>query len=294
MNENPINILAFVTNKTLFIRIKNIFQNHHILVHEVESENQLINKIEDLKSNICCIIIDCDQADRRSVEKLHKIRMINNNIPIVVTTFNKNKLFYMDAINCGVNDFIIKPFSDILLYERINKYIDSYKNKNVEIISLDLMQYLNGELEKAEKGNFPLSFMLTTILTEDKNVFFNKMEYNYYLRKYYDEISTLFWNTDIFIRFNSKYYLGVFPFCNINNSEIIKEKINKIYNQLIETEIIPKELKMVTEFASYPENADNLNTLLEVLKSKIKDQVPDVNRAIDLNSTNRLEQTAVI
>jgi len=198
------NILVYTKSAFIYNRIENAFShNHGVHVICSISINDCIYKIHERAAYLSCVIVYSDSDEKEYLLEIAKIRAANRKIPIILISSGNTVSFIHKVINHGVNDIILMPFTDQFLIERVYRIINkgSEKNKNVEIISLSLFKYLNGELKKAQKGNYPLSMMLTTLQYDDEEKY-SKKQKNFFLDVFSDNLKGLYFETDLFIRFD--------------------------------------------------------------------------------------------
>ncbi|HBR31231.1 MAG TPA: hypothetical protein DD733_04015 [Clostridiales bacterium] len=265
------NILTYFKSKFLYKRIESIFSNDAgVRLLESSYINEFVTRIENLGSNISCVIID-DSADEKDVSSdIIAIRgALVKHIPILMISSGNNNSFFASAVKLGVDDIIIKPFTDSFLRERVIKLINNSRGKNVEIISIGLYKYIKGEFLKAKKGNFSLTIMLTSLKFANEDNFSQK-EKIFFMDTYFNRLDSLFWDTDLFIKFNSKYYLGIFPFCDTRNANVIYKKSAQSFEELKATNIIPSDCEMVVTFVSYPDEFDSVDEGISKLIEKIR------------------------
>lgn len=287
---SKVNIIVYTKSAFLYSRIESAFLTDNCVhVTKSTSVNDCIFKLEEKLFNLSCIIVNDECDEKETLTELSNIRKAALcNIPLIFISSSNKISFFNEVINQGVNDIIVKPFTDDLLRERVSKQINIYKNRNVEIVSLNLFKYLNGELKKAEKGKFPLTIMLTTIKFEEKEKYSLKQK-RFILDLYFNNIKGIFWDTDLFIKFDSKYFLGVFPFCDSKNEQIILNKNTESFNDLIKTNIIPSNCKMFASFVSYPDNIDNIANAFATLTKNIKTDFFDYNFDIQFNEYGKIK-----
>jgi hypothetical protein len=189
-----------------------------------------------------------------------------SNTPIIILTAGRQKSFFIEAMLQGATDFIIKPFTDDTLVEKVFKYLNAENsNNNIELVTQDLSKCISGELRKAEKGNFPLSLMFLHFENKSDQILNDTMIGNFML----ENMKDLFWDTDIFIRFASKYYLGVFPFCDERNTTIVKAKLIKRFEELKEKNELLENYEMISLFVSYPFDTQETSDVYKILIQRI-------------------------
>ena len=251
------------------IRIKDMLKPLGLDIIECTSDKVMFNEIKDNKDLLCCIILHIDEIQDYDI--INKIINKENKVPIILLTTNKKRSFHIKGIQIGVSELILIPFKDSTLYSKVQRYVDEKRNSYIELVSFDFDNYLQGEIRKAQKGSFPVTLMFTSLVVDEEGDFdMDELEHNYYSNIYFSEIKKLFWKTDIFIRFHTRYFLGVFPFCNKENSIVIQDKVLERYNHLTKERMIPASFKPIVEFASFPEDSEDLITLQNSLYQKAR------------------------
>lgn len=259
--------------KFLTHRIKKILEGSRICVVETDNENTLLNSLNDVTGNIALVLLDLDLDQKYSMDILIETRKRLKTTPIIIMTSEGKKTLFIEAMLQGATDFIIKPFTDQLFAEKIQKRIAPKDFNSSEIITMDLNQYIKGELRKAEKGNFPLSlmFMYFENNSEDKS---HDRETNNFI---FDYMKKQFWDTDLFIRFASEHGLGIFPFCDDKNTVIIKTKIELKFEELKKENARLKDYNMICAFISYPHDTSETNKLFNLFIGRINAKFQDLN-----------------
>jgi len=78
------------------------------------------------------ILLDLMLPDKDGLALLKEIRSMSElrHIPVIIITANHQVQVVKDAIQAGVNDFLVKPFSPANLLERVRKLLppDSWKS----------------------------------------------------------------------------------------------------------------------------------------------------------------------
>lgn len=257
------NLLMLEKVKMLAIRIENILQGSKICV--VDEENRLFNSLNNMVENVSLVILDLDLKDAFAMDLINQVRTKIESTPIVVLTQAGKKEFFVEAILHGATDFIIKPFLDQTFLSKVYKYTAPTKRSGPELVAFSLKQYIKGELRKAEKGSFPLSIMFLSFQATESIDCDIENEY------LFSRFKSLFWDTDVLISFASEYYLGIFPFCDEKNTEIIG---NKIDDRLIQIKGKMKQYNSYTikkVFASYPYDTPDKDKVFGLLINRIKE-----------------------
>lgn len=152
------------------------------------------------ESEIDLIITDVNMPILNGLEMIKEIKKINMNIPIIVATAFSNKEYLLEAIDIGVDKYVLKPIdvakllqvmSQSLLYHELKDlYTDKLTNlpnrnklkKDLETNSIDLMALL--DIDKFSTindlfGEINGNIILTELSNSLKN-FFNLENYSIY------------------------------------------------------------------------------------------------------------------
>ncbi len=108
----------FVTMRKI---IKNLLgQLGYKNVHEAEDGAIAWAKL--IKENFDLILADWDMPEMNGLDLLKKIRASENNknTPFLMITANADEDNYVEAIQAGANNYILKPFKEDTLEEKIN------------------------------------------------------------------------------------------------------------------------------------------------------------------------------
>jgi CheY-like chemotaxis protein len=217
-----------------------------------------------------CVLVDSDTHDDKGRSFCTSVRAINKNVPLIVLSSEKDKAYYVSAIRWGVTGFVVKPLGDDTIRTKLMDCYHGQSEKSAEMITFDLEKYLLGEFRKAEKGRFSLTFMFATVRLDDPEEQGNAMSHAYYLNLFYETIKKLFWDTDAFIRYNSKYYLGVFPFCTKENVVILEGKMRAAFNELYTIRGMPQYVKLVSATSTYPDDGARFLDVQRILADRAR------------------------
>ena len=235
-----------------------------------KSPDELRQLLNSRNITVSCVLIDSDVPDDKGQSFCLAVRGINKTVPVIVLSSEKDKLYYVNAIRWGASGFVVKPLGDDTIRNKLMECYHAQNEKNAEMITFDLEKYLLGEFRKAEKGHFSLTFMFATVRLDDPEEQGNAMSHAYYLNLLYETIRKLFWDTDAFIRYNSKYYLGVFPFCGKTNLVTLESKMHAAFQDLYQSRGMPTYVKLIAAFSSYPDDGMRFLDLQRVLSDRAR------------------------
>jgi len=74
------------------------------------------------KGSIDLVLTDWNMPGKSGLEVIQEIRKIDADVPIIMVTTEAEKSRVMEAIQAGVSDYLVKPFTADTLREKIDKH----------------------------------------------------------------------------------------------------------------------------------------------------------------------------
>lgn len=154
-------ILLLEDSKLMRLQIKNALEkdNHNIII--LDSASQLRNAIsgsnkENLKE-IDLILQALPFAGRRNLDFIKTIKESYPEKPLVIVSSLASRNVIMAAMNCGADDYLLKPFSIPDLKKRINSLLPEGKTeKSDAIFKNNITKFRTSlalEVNRATRGN---------------------------------------------------------------------------------------------------------------------------------------------
>lgn len=284
--------------KSVRSRLKLLLSTKNFNVLEASTSHEFFNIFSKNKYNGDLIIIDIELKDEDGFKVIREIRDKNKTIPIIILTANNHRETFIKGIFHGATDYVLKPFDDLLLKDKIYKVLASSNNENEVATELifNLPFFLHSEFLKSKKGKYSTSVMMTTLF-KPVNLHSNEIESEYITLSniVYDELKGIFWDTDIFTKYGSQSFIGVFPFASKLNIDMILTKINQRFKDLKENNNKLNDYFLANEFISYPEdimfsedvtNGNEIDAVILTLIDKTKE-------AIRLSKENLLKNKTI-
>jgi len=75
--------------------------------------------------NFELVLTDWNMPGKTGVEVTRAIRAIDPKVPIVMITTEAEKARVLEAIQAGVTDYLVKPFTTEKLREKLDRYVQS-------------------------------------------------------------------------------------------------------------------------------------------------------------------------
>jgi len=90
-------------------------------VHVAHNGEEGLECFETLRPDI--IITDIGMPRKNGIEMAAAIKALSFNTPIIITTAYNDERYFLKAIECGVDGFLLKPMDKIKLYEAIERVV---------------------------------------------------------------------------------------------------------------------------------------------------------------------------
>lgn len=254
-------------------RLKTIFAEQNIKIYEAYNRRELL-RILYQNNSINLILTEIEIDVKNGFDGINLIRVVKakrSSIPVVVLTSICKKEVITKCLREGAADYILKPFKDEYLKERLLKYIDIEKLTESTVLHFNLKNFLESEIHKAKKGKYCFSLLKIQFdsVTEEESSIPNHCFYQY-AESIYNEIKSLFWESDLYIQQGYQCHLGFFPFCDDRNRIFVIDKIESRFQKYKLMEPNMKDYSITYTFASYPTDGETASELLRNLSINIK------------------------
>jgi len=262
--------------KSIRSRLQLLFNTKDFNIIEASNPNEFFNIFSHHKYNGNLIIMDIDLREEDGFKVIREIRDKNKNIPIIILTANNHRDTFIKGILQGVTDYILKPFDDLIIKDKINKVLNYYHDEN-EIeskIIFNLPLFLQSEFIKSKKGKYSTSLMMST-LYKPTRIYSSEIgkEYLKLSTIVYDKLKDIFWETDVFTKYGSQSFIGVFPFASKVDVNIILKKVDECFNNLKENNKHLNEYFLSSVFITYPDDITEAYDVILKLIDKTKENI---------------------
>ncbi len=149
----------------------------HVIFDSVDVAQNGAEGLESFKSKVYDIVItDIQMPKMNGLKMIKKIREINPNQEILITTAFSQTDYIMDAISLHVNGYILKPIDfdkiNLTLYESVNNLLMRKENENYKTNLEDMVQARteqNTLLEKEKIDNYKQTLLSFVELVEKRD-----------------------------------------------------------------------------------------------------------------------------
>ena len=119
------NLMVIDVNATTVYRIKKLLENVPVEIHSASTIFEAINRASSLQDELDMIIIDINLGSEDGFELISKLQeMMPNLVTVIMTSINTRKSF-IKAIRVGVIDYILKPFEEDYLKNKLLVHLQS-------------------------------------------------------------------------------------------------------------------------------------------------------------------------
>ncbi|KRU24292.1 signal transduction response regulator [Clostridium sporogenes] len=127
------NIIILDDMSYMRYRVKDLLEEKDIKVYETSTSFEFFYKLYEKKDNIDLIILELGLTREDGFEVVERIRERNVDIPIVILTKVNTRDAFAKVIREGISDYILKPFDNKVLLDRIVKTIKESKASKEEV-----------------------------------------------------------------------------------------------------------------------------------------------------------------
>ncbi|WP_368488623.1 response regulator [Clostridium sp. BJN0013] len=257
-------------------RVKDILENIGMEVCDSGTSFDFFNKLYDNKKELNLIILEVGLSSEDGFSILRKIRGRNLNIPIMVLTKLNDRSSFIKCIKEGTSDYILKPFNNKMLIDRISKLVVCHENSNKseEIIYLNFQQYIVRQIVKCKAENKKFSVIMVSLIKEHFTELDEKIDvrdsYLILIDFLYNRLKVIFKVPDLFEKYGLSTFVGVLPDCDKEKVLSIINNMKVIYTKLKAMDKRYSEYVLQFSFVVFPEDGEDKQQLLDKLTVKMK------------------------
>jgi len=96
----------------------------------------------------------------------------------------------------------------------------------------------------------------------------------------YVNMKSVLWETDIFVKYGSQSFLGLFPFCGVEGRMILKNKFDKKFAALKIENVFLANYNFVISTVSFPSDSENAQDILTMLSDDMKKSINDIKEGL--------------
>lgn len=260
-------------------RIRDTLENMGLDVCESNNSFDFFNKLSDNKDDISLIILEVGLGSEDGFEVLKKIKARELNIPVMVLTKLNTRDAFIRCIKEGTSEYILKPFNNKVLTERIRKLVKACNTNSDcgEIKYLNFQQYITKQIERSKIENTRLSVMMSSLVKLNVKKTDEKIEvkdsYLILMDVLYEKLKQFFKTPDLFEKYGLSTFIAVLPKCSTNMAKYRISNIEVLYDNIKSQDSNYSQYHLVSESVTFPEDGLNKDELLNKLAVKIKNKI---------------------
>ncbi|PRR79199.1 Chemotaxis protein CheY [Clostridium liquoris] len=260
-------------------RLKELLIENDIEVIEAYNSFDFFNRLYENRNSIDLIILELNLYGEDGLQVMRKVKERNIDIPIMVVTSENKRKSFVESVRSGAADYILKPYDNNMLVDRITKCIKNGGKwgGGEETILIDFRDYLEEEIKKAKEESYEISILIMSFTKskEEEKVRVNE-EYLILNDLFYRNMEKLFNKPELFTKLGFTTFIAILPRYSKGKGKVIKEKVNKTYEELKLGDIRLKDYYVEQALVAYPEDGDKGEELIskgeELLKEILKEK----------------------
>jgi hypothetical protein len=132
-------------------------------------------------------------------------------------------------------------------------------------------------MKKAKKGKYEITILMCTLYEEGSDIN-NLIEKKYIeaAERFYDINKNYIWDTDVFERYGSQTFIGIYPYCSSDNVRILQKKIMKYFNDAVKEDSSLSALNIAMATMTYPAEELTEKDLLITLGMRMNKSIEGV------------------
>ena len=266
-------------------RVSSLFQGYDFQVFEAAYEIEIFNILSDDKIDISLVLLDLDNDVNYGFEVIAKIKEKKPALPIIIITANNKRLTFLRSIAEGANDYILKPFEDEDLLNKVLPLLKKSQQVSTQPTQFvfDIRNYLNLELKKAMKGHYEITLLMCTFF-DIKNEMNTTLETKYtkLVDSFYNVVKKGLWGTDVFEKYGAQTFIGLFPYCSSIHSERLSSKLELCFQDLLSEKNPTSSLRIAVSTITYPDDKSKSKDLLQTLGQRMQGEIDRIKVLEDI------------
>lgn len=111
------NILAVDDSKAVHAFLKSLFSDTEHILNSVFDGNEALEYLNK-NQKIDIILLDWEMPVMNGLDTLKAIRSSGSTVPIMMVTSRNALAQIAEALECGANEYVMKPFTKEILFEK--------------------------------------------------------------------------------------------------------------------------------------------------------------------------------
>jgi two-component system, chemotaxis family, chemotaxis protein CheY len=131
LDDDSLKILVVDDSKMISAKIKHIFAPYKVHIDHALSGNQAVDVLKEI-TDYDLITMDINMPGMNGIDTIKKLQENGCTIPFIIMSTESEKEKITEALLLGVKQYIVKPFQNDQVLERVNQTLSEY-DKKIEI-----------------------------------------------------------------------------------------------------------------------------------------------------------------
>lgn len=272
-------------------RIRDLLESKRIEVYATGNSIDFFNVLLEKRSEIEVIILEVGLNKEDGFEIIKRIKSKDNNIPIMIVTSLNTRTAFIKGIKAGAVEYILKPFDNKFLLERIDSLITKYKPTQkaeekvekkpkpqstikdvMDKMPSDFNKYLERQIEIAKAEGSEVSVFMLSLVKTGKGKAKVELKETYFMLSdhLFIKFKNMFEKNQLFVKFGLFSFLGVLPDSNEKQSQFLWNSMTKEFNLLKSRDKKYENYKLSGAFVHFPNDGQNNIEIIDKLIIKMK------------------------
>lgn len=257
-------------------------QGYDIAIYEASTDIDVYNLLFNDTLSIKLLLMDLGSDTSKGFRILSRVKEIKPELPIFVVTDNAKRQTFLRILSEGANAYIQKPYNDDFLLDKVLSVLKKTRINSSTAPSdfvFDIRNYLNRELKKAAKGKYALTLLMCTIFDTSNQInAFVETKHVEAVNNFYYTVRSNLWETDLFERYGSQTFIGLFPYCDESNTDKLVQKLRDYYELTLTGNNLLSSLKFAISHITYPVVSGGPKELLLLLGADMHEEIDNIKR----------------
>lgn len=257
-------------------------QGYDIAIYEASTDIDVYNLLFNDTLSIKLLLMDLGSDTSKGFRILSRVKEIKPELPIFVVTDNAKRQTFLRILSEGANAYIQKPYNDDFLLDKVLSVLKKTRINSSTAPSdfvFDIRNYLNRELKKAAKGKYALTLLMCTIFDTSNQInAFVETKHVEAVNNFYYTVRSNLWETDLFERYGSQTFIGLFPYCDESNTDKLVQKLKDYYELTLTGNNLLSSLKFAISHITYPVVSGGPKELLLLLGADMHEEIDNIKR----------------
>ena len=276
---------AYIRNK-----IKELLLEYKINVYEAVSYMQLSTILAQLNYDVDLIILEINLGNESGLEIISKLKSKGINIPILILTTENRKKQFVKGMKAGVIDYMLKPFNDKEIVERIIENVQEGKfklahrkaiseGKKVSLSSIK-SAVTNSSAQEVNKEESKISIVMITFFKQVEEFTGTlEKEYKALVDILYPKLKEVLKGSELLNQYGFQSFIAAFKNIDKKDEKLIEENVRALFKDLKENNNSKfQQYYLECIFVNYPKDGKTKEELILKARQETVERINAIKR----------------